>query len=244
MRIGIISDIHSNYEALVTVLDWLDEEKVDEIICLGDVVGYGPDPNLCCDLVRRRCTVTLMGNHDAAVIGAMTTDFYYAEAREAIYWTRRQLSDENFQWLYSLPYTHVRDDAAYFHAAPVKPSDWLYVTRTQDAMRHNGPLYDRLRGWNFVGHSHLTKTFAVNGSRAKDVSGLPLTLKSDRKFLVNVGSVGQPRDRDSRLCFGLYDNEAGTFEHIRLPYDIDAVARKIVGAGLYKKFAERLFVGQ
>jgi len=243
MRVGIISDIHSNQEALITVLRWLEEAKVDDIVCLGDIVGYGPDPNPCCDLVRKNCSVTLMGNHDAAVIGAMATDFYYDAAREAIYWTRRQLSDENFQWLYGLPYTHVRENSAYFHSAPVSPSDWLYVVRNQDAMQHNGQVFGRLRRWNFIGHSHLTRQFAINGTHSKDVSGRALRGRPDRKYLINVGSVGQPRDRDPRLCFGVFDTVEESFEHVRLPYDIDTVARKILGAGLHEKFANRLYDG-
>ncbi len=244
MKLGIISDIHSNHEALTTVLRWLGEHGVDEIVCLGDVVGYGPDPNPCCDLIRTHAAVTLMGNHDAAVIGVMDTDYYYLAAREAIYWTRSQLSDENFQWLYGLPFTHTRDNAAFFHAAPAKPSGWAYVVRTSDALKHNGHVYDRLKAWNFVGHSHLTKQYAINGKRAKDVSGRTLHAKADRKFIINVGSVGQPRDRDARLCFGVFDTVLETFEHIRLPYDVESVARKIVNAGLDEKFARRLFVGQ
>lgn len=245
MRLGIISDIHSNYEALTTVLAWLERKKVDQIICLGDVIGYGPDPNPCCQLLREHCAVTLMGNHDAAVIGVMDTDYYYDAAREALYWTRRQLSDENFQWLYGLPFTHVRENAAFFHAAPAKPSSWAYVVRTKDALRHNGEVYDRLRSWNFVGHSHLTKQYAINGKRARDVSDKPLAgHKADRKYIINVGSVGQPRDRDPRLCFGVFDTEKEQFQHVRLEYDIDSVAQKIINAGLDEKFARRLFVGQ
>jgi len=244
MKLGIISDIHSNVEALTTVLDWSEKNGIDELVCLGDVVGYGPDPNPCCKLIRESCAVTLMGNHDAAVIGVMEIEYYYDAAREAIYWTRQQLSDENFQWLYGLPYTHVRENAGFFHAAPSKPFNWHYVVQVQDAMKHNGPIYDRLKPWSFVGHSHLTKQFAINGKRVKDVSDKVLSARPDRKYLINVGSVGQPRDRDPRLCFGVFDTVAETFEHQRLVYDIESVAQKIIGAGLAEKFARRLFVGQ
>jgi len=245
MRLGIISDIHSNIEALTTVLRWMDTQQIDEVICLGDIVGYGPDPNPCCKLIRENCSVSLMGNHDAAVIGVMDIEYYYDAAREAIYWTRQQLSDVNFQWLYSLPYTHIRENAGFYHAAPHKPYNWHYVVHVTEAMKHNeAPLYDRLKTWSFLGHSHLTKQFAINGKRAKDVTDRALQAKPDRKYLINVGSVGQPRDRDPRLCFGVYDSESETFEHIRLEYDIASTAQKIVSAGLAEKFARRLFVGQ
>ncbi len=244
MKLAIISDVHSNHEALSTALDWIDREGVDEVFCLGDVVGYGADPNRCCDIVRERCRVTLMGNHDAAVVGVMDTDYYYPAAREAIFWTRRQLTAENFRWLYSLPYTHVIETAAFFHSAPIRPSGFFYVVQTKDAQAHT-QVYDKLRGWNFIGHSHLTNAYRVGPRKAKDVSGRPLEgTGDDRKFIINVGSTGQPRDRDNRLCFGLFDTEQETFRHVRLEYDIPGAARRIEDAGLDGKFARRLFAGQ
>lgn len=243
MKIGIISDVHSNVEALGTALDWLDEQGFDQIICLGDVVGYGADPNPCCELLRERVDVTLLGNHDAAVIGVMDISYYYAAARDAIFWTRKQLNAENFQWLYGLPYTHITDAAAYFHSAPIRPSGFYYVVQTKDALAHTA-VYGKLKPFNFVGHSHLPNAYMLNEKKAKDVTGRKLVAKSDRKFIVNVGSVGQPRDHDNRLCFGTYDTETATFEHMRLEYDIASTARKIADAGLDKKFAKRLFLGQ
>ena len=243
MQIAIISDIHANVQALEVALAATEDRGIEHIVCLGDVVGYGADPNACCDLVRDRCRVTLLGNHDAAVIGVMDTDYYYAAARQAIFWTRRQLTDENFRWLYSLPYTHVRDTAGFFHAAPIRPSGFYYVVQTKDAQAHIG-VYERLKRWSFLGHSHLTNQYAISERKAKDLSGRTLGGKDDRKFIVNVGSVGQPRDRDPRLCYGVFDVDADTFEHVRLPYDIAAAASRIEAAGLHEKFARRLFIGQ
>jgi len=245
MKIGIISDIHSNIEALTVCLDWLDAHDIDEIICLGDVVGYGADPNPCCELIRDNCNVTLLGNHDAAVIGVMDIGYYYAAAKDAIYWTRSQLSPENFQWLYSLPYTHVDEvaDASYFHSAPIRPSGFYYVVQTKDALAHTA-IYDKLKAFNFVGHSHLPNQYMINDKKAKDVTGRALTAKKNRKFIINVGSVGQPRDRDPRLCFGVFDTDQMSFVHQRLEYNIEGASKKILKAGLDKKFAKRLYVGQ
>jgi predicted phosphodiesterase len=245
MKIGIISDIHSNLEALTTALDWLESKDVDQIICLGDVVGYGADPNPCCELLREKVEVTLLGNHDAAAIGNMDISWYIPEARDAIHWTRKQLTARNFQWLYSLPYTHIEPahDAGYFHAAPVRPSAFYYLIQNKVALAHT-PIYDDLATWNFVGHSHLTNQYMIDEARAKDVSGHKLEARPDRKFLINVGSVGQPRDRDNRLCFGWLDTETNSFEHIRIAYDIDSAAEKILKAGLHERFANRLFVGR
>lgn len=243
--LAIISDIHSNYEALTTVYRWLDANRIEDVICLGDVVGYGPEPNIVCDLVRQRCKVTLLGNHDAAVIGAMATDYYRDSARHAIEWTRGELSDENFHWLFGLPFTHAREELGFFHAAPLRPSRWAYVVQEQDAQLHidHGAL-PRLKRWNFVGHSHLTSAYALGPRKAQTMRGENLSLDGELKAIVNVGSVGQPRDRDPRLCFGVYDPNFDTFRHVRLPYDIQSVASKIAHAGLDAGFARRLFEGR
>ena len=245
MKIGIISDIHSNIEALTVCFDWLDAHDIKEIVCLGDVVGYGADPNPCCELIRDNCDVTLLGNHDAAVIGVMEIGYYYAAARDAIYWTRSQLTPENFEWLYSLPYTYVdeENDVSYFHSAPIRPSGFYYVVQTKDARAHTA-VYGKLKAFNFVGHSHLPNQYMINDTKAKDVTGRQLTAKSSRKFIVNVGSVGQPRDKDPRLCFGIYDTEAKSFVHHRLEYNVAGASKKIIKAGLDQKFAKRLFLGQ
>jgi diadenosine tetraphosphatase ApaH/serine/threonine PP2A family protein phosphatase len=243
--LAIISDIHSNLEALTTVYRWLDEHRIDDVICLGDVVGYGPDPNPVCDLIRQRCKVTLLGNHDAATIGAMETDYYRESAKEAIYWTRNELSDENFQWLFGLPFTHTRGELAFYHAAPLRPSRWAYVVHEQDADLHiSHGMLPKMKRWNFVGHSHLTSAFAMGAKKARTLSGEVLSLDDESRAIVNVGSVGQPRDRDPRLCFGVYDDNFDTFRHVRLPYDIKSVANKIMSAGLDAGFARRLFEGR
>jgi diadenosine tetraphosphatase ApaH/serine/threonine PP2A family protein phosphatase len=209
---------------------------------LGDVVGYGADPNPCCDLIRELGAVTLMGNHDAAVIGVMNTEYYYDAAREALFWTRDILTPENFRWLYSLPYTHRLDNLGFFHAAPLRPSGFYYVVSTTDADRHRA-AFDRLHEFNFVGHSHLTNVYAFTRERAKDASNKAVAALAGAKWLINVGSVGQPRDRDNRACFGLFDTETQRFQHVRVEYDIDSAAHKILHAGLHEKFARRLYFG-
>jgi len=244
MRYGIISDIHANQEALEVALEWLREEGVDEVICLGDVVGYGADPNECCRLVRETASVTLLGNHDAAVIGAMSTEYYYDAARDAIAWTRRQLDEENLRWLYSLPYSNVRtkDDLGFFHSAPIVPSGYFYVVRKEDALTHTR-IYDRLMRVTLIGHSHLTKAFRLTRDKAKDISGKALVADGESKLIINVGSVGQPRDHNPLGCVGLYDTETSEFLHHRFDYDRGRTAEKIKKAGLESRFGERLFQG-
>ena len=244
MRYGIISDIHANLEALEVALEWLREEGVDEVICLGDVVGYGADPNECCRLTRETASVTLLGNHDAAVIGAMSTEYYYDAARDAIAWTRRQLDEENLRWLYSLPYSNVRanDDLGFFHSAPIVPSGFFYVVRKEDALTHTR-IYDRLMRVTFIGHSHLTKAFRLTRDKAKDISGKAMVVDGESKLIINVGSVGQPRDHNPLGCAGIYDTETGEFVHHRFDYDRGRTAEKIKKAGLEPRFGERLFQG-
>lgn len=242
MRIAILSDIHSNYEALTAVLEYCRFNRIHKYVCLGDVVGYGADPNPCCELMRQVASVTLLGNHDAAVAGMMDTEYYYPAARQALFWTREQLSEDNFRWLYGLPYTYHMDNLGFFHSAPIMPSGFFYVVRNEDAQAHL-KVFDRLQEFNFVGHSHLTNQYLLGPRRAKDVTGKSVGFQHDKKWIINVGSVGQPRDRDNRACFGIFDTDEQTFEHVRIDYDIDATAGKILRAGLDEKFAKRLFVG-
>jgi len=242
MRIAILSDIHSNHEALTAVLDYCRFNRIHKYICLGDVVGYGADPNPCCELMRSVSSVTLMGNHDAAVSGMMDTEYYYPAARNALFWTRNQLSEDNFRWLYSLPYTYQMDNLGFFHSAPIMPSGFFYVVRSEDAQAHL-KVFEKLSEFNFVGHSHLTNQYLLGPRRVKDATGKPVGFQHDKKWIINVGSVGQPRDRDNRACFGIFDTDEQTFEHVRIDYDIDATAGKILRAGLDEKFAKRLFVG-
>ncbi len=242
MRIAIISDIHSNSEALHAAGEYIRNEGIERTICLGDIVGYGAEPNECCEWIRENVDLALLGNHDAAVIGVMDTDYYYDAAREALFWTRRNLSKENFEWLYSLPYTYRSGNLGFFHSAPVIPSGFYYVVSTGDAEKHLGVL-NRLDEFNFCGHSHLTNKFVLSPITAEDASEQDVERRPGHKWIINVGSVGQPRDRDNRACLGVFDTESNTFEHVRLEYDIAATASKIVDVGLNQKFAKRLFAG-
>jgi predicted phosphodiesterase len=243
MRLAIISDIHANIQALERALAKCDELEVDEIVCLGDVVGYGGNPNECCDRLRERAAVVLMGNHDAAVVGVMDTDYYYDAARKALYWTRNELTEDNFRWLYSLPYCNMRADldTAFFHAAPILPSAFYYVVRNEEAEALTR-MRAGLLGHNFIGHSHLTTTYEYNGKKVKDVTG-NYQHRPDHKYLVNVGSVGQPRDRNPDSCFVIFDTDSKRMAHVRTSYDVGAAASRIREVGLDEKFARRLAVG-
>lgn len=242
MRFAIISDIHSNLEALQAVIKRIEQEKVERIVCLGDVIGYGASPNECCEIVRNKVDFCLLGNHDAALTGAMDEGMYYQAARHVLHWTREHITDENYKWLYSLPYTKVEGDLGFFHAAPLMPSGFFYVVHQSEAQTHSS-FFDRLKPINFIGHSHLTAIFMLGHKRAKAVDEKQVGIKPDFRFIVNVGSVGQPRDKDPRACFAIWNSDTQTLQYIRVEYDIDTSAGKIISAGLDEKFAKRLFLG-
>ena len=168
MRIAIISDIHSNIEALTEVLKTIDKQKVDRIVSLGDIVGYGASPNPCCELVREHAEVTLLGNHDAAVAGRMDYSFYYDAARHALDWSANVLNEENLSWLRSLPYTYRIGDVGFCHGSPVEPRSYEYIFALEQA-RELTPFAGDLPEVTFIGHSHLCKAFAIGNGEVNDV---------------------------------------------------------------------------
>jgi len=243
MRIGIISDIHSNVEALTQSLAALERHRPDRIVCLGDVVGYGASVNECCALVRKVSEVTLLGNHDAAVAGRMDYSFYYDAARHALDWTASRIDPDHLEWLRSLPYAHRIEGVQFTHGNPVAPESYEYVFAIEQA-RELLPHLDALAEVNFIGHSHLSKAFALNA--AGDVTEVVATrfgLRRGYKYVVSVGSVGQPRDCDNRACFVVYDTEQRVVEYHRVSYDIESAAQKIFDADLALNFGKRLFLG-
>jgi predicted phosphodiesterase len=248
MRIAVFSDIHSNLEAMQRFLDDLSRQRIDRVICLGDVVGYGASPNECCDLVRQTAEVTLLGNHDTAVLGLMSTEYYYETAQFAIDWTRNALSDENLAWMSRLPYSYSLSeaDASFFHGAPFLPSNFYYVITRQHAQTLGSQdFFAKLHRVTFIGHAHMTRMFQFNAKKAVEFKGEKLPDDDDgTKVVVNVGSVGQPRDRDPRGCYVVYDTEVGSIEFRRFEYDIKAAADRILQTPLDPEFAKRLFEGR
>lgn len=243
MRIAIISDIHGNIEALEASLARIRESgPVDKYVCLGDIVGYGADPDACCTRVREISEVTLLGNHDAAVAGRMDYSYYYDAAREALDWCAARLSPSNMEWLRGLPYKHRLGHLELSHGSPVQPEDYDYIFASEQA-RALLPFRDDLADVTFIGHSHLTKVFALSEDDALDVVAPKFRLKPEMKYIVTVGSVGQPRDYDPRACAGIYDTERREFLYVRAEYDIEAQRQKIIDAGLAQNFGTRLLLG-
>ena len=247
MKVGIFSDVHSNIEALETVRERYKafDFEIDKYACLGDVVGYGADPNACCDVVREIAEFTILGNHDAAVCGRMNYAFYYDAARNALDWHARQLRDEHHEWLKSLPYKRVWEEhgVAFTHGSPINLEDFEYVFNVHQATQLINH-WDDLEHVTFIGHSHLTKSFSLHPDHgAEELEGTRLEFDDDYKYIVTVGSVGQPRDNDNRACFGVLDTDEMVFEYHRAEYDIRSAAKKIFESELSSDFAKRLFFG-
>ena len=244
MRLGILSDIHANIEALSAVLEAFRHEAIDVYYCLGDTVGYGGSPNECCDIVRELAKVTILGNHDAAVGGRMDYSYYYEAARHALDIHAAMITDENMSWLKGLPYEHMLSEhnVLLCHGSPVRLEEFEYIFAPEQA-RDCLPIYDRLGHITLIGHSHLCKVFSLSRTQVEELPSNDFELHPDRKYIVSVGSVGQPRDFDNRASFTVYDTEAKRFEFKRIEYDIELAADKVLRARLERNFAHRLFIG-
>lgn len=233
MRYAVISDIHSNREALSRALDLIDGMQVDEIVCLGDIVGYGANPSECLALVRERTSLITLGNHDHAVNDPKAKYDFNTFARSAIRWTVAKMTIEEKSILRSLPFSISLDQFHFVHATPHQPEQWDYIFSAFEARLYERAFHERVC---FVGHSHVPGIYSMNPK--------VLSYNSTGRFIINVGSIGQPRDGDPRLSYGIVDTVAGTYENFRLEYDVETAAAKILDAGLPKSLAERLFIGR
>jgi diadenosine tetraphosphatase ApaH/serine/threonine PP2A family protein phosphatase len=242
MRYAIFSDTHANVEALRAVLGAYEGERVDRFACLGDTVGYGASPNECCDLIREKAAFTILGNHDAAVAGRMDYSYYYDAARNALDLHAGQLTPANMTWLRSLPYEVREEGLSFCHGSPVNLEDFEYIFSTEQAARCLD-IWDKLATVTFIGHSHLCKAFALTRDEVFEVVSETFEVRPDHRYIISVGSVGQPRDYDPRASYTIYDTAARTFEFKRVAYDIDAAARKIFDTSLERNFGNRLFLG-
>jgi diadenosine tetraphosphatase ApaH/serine/threonine PP2A family protein phosphatase len=244
MRLGIFSDVHANIEALTAVMEGLRHERIDRFFCLGDVVGYGASPNECCDIVRRVAEVTILGNHDAAVAGRMDYSYYYEAARHALDTHASMLTRDNMEWLKTLPYKYRVGETGVdlCHGSPLRIEEFEYIFAPEQA-RECLSIWDDLNHITLIGHSHLCKVFALKPGMVRELPPQTFDLEDGVKYIVSVGSVGQPRDYDNRASYTVYDTEERTFEFKRVAYDIDSAAQKIFAADLERNFGNRLFLG-
>jgi diadenosine tetraphosphatase ApaH/serine/threonine PP2A family protein phosphatase len=240
VRYAILSDIHGNLEALRAVLADADG-RADALLCLGDTVGYGADPLPCVELVAERAQAIVGGNHEHAVTGRMDLRWFNRHARVAAEWTAQRLDDDHRAWLGALPLVFEIADATLVHASPARPEDWDYLVSAEDGFRAFAAFSTR---WCFVGHSHLPAAWSLGSSGPDHKAGAQTVQQEQgRRYIVNVGSVGQPRDHDPRAAYAVWDAEAGHVSIRRVAYDDAAARAKILAAGLPRFLADRLAIG-
>lgn len=242
MKLGIISDIHANLEALTAVVGALRDKGATRFVCCGDVVGYGPDPDLCVEIIRRMHCTCVAGNHDYGAVGKIPIDSFNSVATQALLWTRSRLAESNRLYLEDLPLTAEEDSLHFVHSSPSAPDAWEYVLTVHEAIAEIEYCAGTVCA---VGHSH--RPLAVErlpGKPGRLVRKDGFAIQPDAKYLINAGSVGQPRNGDPRACCVLYDHDRQAMTYVRVPYDIPAVQAKIRAAGLPESLASRLESGR
>jgi predicted phosphodiesterase len=241
MRLLVLSDIHANLPAFECVFENAQDEW-DRIWCLGDLIGYGPDPNECVSLLRQYEHVSLSGNHDWAVLEKLDLQTFNEDAREAIQWTRSRLTEENRSYLQELPSITVEKPFTLAHASPRQPV-WEYVLDRATAAE-NFPEFDT--PYCLVGHSHVPMIFEQLSEYEVEwyapLYDQPVSLNRNR-LIINPGSVGQPRDYDPRASYGLLDLEEMTWEHRRVTYPVEKTQSRMTEHGLPERLISRLEYG-
>ena len=231
MRIAIISDIHSNLEALTQVIKKIKSLGYDELICLGDIIGYGPDPEACLDIVFEEAKYIIKGNHETAVIMPEHLKTFDKYARESILWTIENISEKYIRLLSYLRTKLVYKGIQFVHSTPINHEDWHYISSYRDAENYFAYMRENLC---FVGHSHIAGIY---------IQGLSKTLSPTQKAIINVGSVGQPRDGIRDASFGIFDTDTWTYTGYREKYDIKKTQDKIIKTKLISYLADRLSQG-
>jgi diadenosine tetraphosphatase ApaH/serine/threonine PP2A family protein phosphatase len=240
VRYAVLGDVHGNLPAMEAVLEDIESVGVDSILSVGDLVGYGAYPQECLDHSREHFHCSVSGNHDCGATGRMDLTYFNADARDAITWTDGQLTDLDRNYLADFPLSAEFDGLGLVHSSPHFPENFPYIQTLYDAELAFSRLDQEV---GFVGHSHVPIIF-INSDPVDYFLVSHFDLPRDRQVLVNVGSVGQPRDLDSRACYALLDTEEGKLHIRRVEYDIDAAADKIREVGLPETNAQRLYWGR
>ena len=240
MKFAIIADIHGNLDAFQVVLEDAKKQQVTHYACLGDVVGYNANPKECLDIVRAMNMPCVKGNHDEYCSSDEHLEGFNPAAAEAVNWTRTQLSDEDRQWLRDLKYTRMVTNFTIVHATLDGPQRWGYVF---DKLAAAASFTYQNTSVCFFGHTHVPVAF-MKDSVVRGGTYSKFKTEPGKKYFVNVGAVGQPRDNNPKAAYVVYDTVDGTIEIRRLDYDIAAAQKKILAAGLPERLAERLAYGR
>jgi diadenosine tetraphosphatase ApaH/serine/threonine PP2A family protein phosphatase len=245
MRYAVISDIHGNFEALSSVLTDIRQKSITEIFCLGDVVGYGAEPSRCLKEIFDSTDKVIAGNHDHGATGLLDLSGFNLNARRAAEWTARVLRPEEKNILKALPLSTTFDQAGYVsrnvHATPHKPDDWQYILSLDEAEYQFEKFTEKVC---FVGHSHQPVFWECDSEGKCTIAGREYVhFEKERRYIINVGSVGQPRDGDPRAAYAIVDGDRMEAAIRRVEYNIKSAQEKIIKAGLPFRLAERLSIG-
>ncbi|MEK7824549.1 MAG: metallophosphoesterase family protein [Candidatus Eisenbacteria bacterium] len=238
---AVVSDIHGNLEALEAVLADIARHQPASMVCLGDFVGYGASPNECIDRLRPMIEHAVVGNHDLAAIGKLRLTYFNSNAAAAALWTETALTPDNRAYLAALPYSVRWRDTLLVHASPAEPENWHYVLSPVEARAEMDAFEEAVC---FIGHSHYPGVFDRHEERVRYTRAPEIRIEKGHRYLVNVASVGQPRDGDPRAGYLLYDDLERLLRHVRLEYDLAGAMKRIIDAGLPRFLAERLQWGE
>jgi predicted phosphodiesterase len=241
MLYAIFSDIHSNLQAYESLISDLKTKKPDKSLCLGDIVGYGANPRECIGITKKLNCPVVCGNHDLASAGKIPTINFNSSAEKAIIWTKSVLDAADKSYLSSLPLTYSNNDLTLTHGSLFMPDEFNYVLGLADAEASMDRQKTKLC---FIGHSHIPGVFAKYADNSvKTLIPSTITLEKNTSYLINVGSIGQPRDNNWRACYCAYDDTKGILSFKRLEYDVNSAAKAILNAKLPPNLASRLFRG-
>ena len=238
---AVLGDIHANLDALNVVLDDCRSQGVTDFLCTGDVVGYNACPHECMDMIRSIGCPVVVGNHDFYVSSRQNLDDFNPAAAAVVQWTRIQLADEEVSWLRSLPFTHTQMGVTLVHSTMDNPENFGYVF---DNLQAEANFLNQKTPVCFHGHTHCPMIYEKSMNGVFRIDAQDFKLPVGRKYFINVGSVGQPRDGDPRATYVIYDPKERTVRFRRLEYDIEAAQERIRLAGLPERLAARLAVGQ
>lgn len=242
MRYGFFSDVHANLEALKACILDFKAEKLDKLYFLGDAVGYGPSPDECVKLINKVSDAMLMGNHDYAALGLMDTDYFNQYAAESVGWTKTSLSKKAIEIMSDFELVHQVDEILLVHSSPREPENWHYILDMEDAEENFNYFEQRIC---LVGHTHrpyiVSKEEDGRGMLSKNTEEV---IRDDRRYLINIGSLGQPRDGDPRCCYLIFDTDTRTVRFKRVEYDVKNTQDVMAKAGLPGYLIERLAVGR
>lgn len=241
MKLAIISDIHANIEALDAVLKSIDSNGAEKIIFLGDVVGYGCNPNECIKKISKYCDIKLIGNHDYALMGLESTDTFNQAAKSSMQWTRDRVKNRNIELMSDFEMETSFLDFHLVHSSPGLASHWFYILDTEQAAGSFKAFSQKVC---FVGHSHIPAIFRKDKeNKVIHLFQNQITLEDDYQYIINVGSVGQPRDGDPRACYLMADTESVSLAYHRIEYDIQKTQSKMKKENMPEFLIDRLSIG-